>query len=621
MADDKSDEGQHLQDAGSSSTQEHVRQLDTRVDELTELLRSQHEMLRQRGITMPLGALESLRTLKTRSTSLAKRLNSTLDELRQLRALAGTTALINSSLDTDTVLNQVMDTVIQLTGAERGYIVLKDRETGELNQFRVARGLDREQLAGESEGEGKKSELIVSKTIVNEVAASGQPVLTDNASRDERYSGQQSIVSFALRSILAVPLKVRDEVIGVVYCDNRIVSGLFQATDRDLLTSFAHQAAVALENARLFESARQQLLQITEMRALLENILDSITSGVITVDADGTILTCNAAASGILGIDNSVRVIGMPLEDLLPPMDSAFYEALDLALSEGVQQLLEVEPILDQYGLRNWNVIVSALCDAVGGVYGIALVLDDLTEQKTREAQLAELRRYLPLALVENIRSVDDVNVSGQERIITMISTDVRGFTTFSERLQPERLMEIINKYLSLASDGINLYEGIVDKYMGDAVTGLFNTQLNPQEDHAERAVRAAMSIIYDLYALHEVMPEDQHLFYGIGIHTGPAYLGNVGSADRKEFAAIGEAVTVSKILEGNAGAGEIIISEATYELVKDVFDCEARAPENTKGRSDINRVYKVVKRKKGARTGNLFLDPELAELLKDLEE
>jgi len=270
-------------------------------------------------------------------------------------------------------------------------------------------------------------------------------------------------------------------------------------------------------------------------------------------------------------------------------------------------------------GLRTWNVIISALRDAQGNRQGLALVLDDMTEHLAREATLAEVRRYLPPALVENIRSLDNVDVIGQERMITCISTDVRGFTTFSEKLEPEELMKIINQYLSVASDAINLYEGIVDKYMGDAVTGLFNTQLNPQEDHAVRAVRAAMSIIYDLYALHEVMPEEQRLFYGIGIHTASAFLGNVGGAERKEFTAIGEATTISKILEANAAAGEVIISQATYEYVKDLFECEERVPEKTKG-EHIPVVYKILKRKKGGNTGALFLDPELADLLKDMD-
>jgi len=249
----------------------------------------------------------------------------------------------------------------------------------------------------------------------------------------------------------------------------------------------------------------------------------------------------------------------------------------------------------------------------------VALVLDDLTEQKAHEAQIAEVLRYVPKALVDNIRSLDDVDVGGQERVITALSTDVRGFTNFSEHLEPEELMEVINQYLRVASDSILLYEGIVDKYMGDAVVGLFNTQLNPQEDHARRAVQTAMTIIYDLYALHEVLPEEQCLFYGIGIHTGAAVLGNVGSEDRKEFTALGEAMDISKFLEGNAYGGDIIISASTYELVKDTFECEERSPHKMKkGFEDVTTIYKVLKRKKGVTTGQLFLDPELAELLND---
>lgn len=589
-----------------------VRQLTEQVDNIIELLRSQRDQLQQRGMTLPSGALDNLQSLRKRIDVLSRQLTNTYVELRQLRALADTTALINSSLETEAVLNQVMDTVISLTGAERGYIVLKNRQTGEFDQFQVARGLDTAQLADQS---GGRNELIVSKTIVNEVAQTGTPVLTDNASQDDRYRGQQSIVGFALRSILAVPLKVRDEVIGVVYCDNRVLAGLFQATDRDLLAAFANQAGVAIENARLFETARQQLAQLTEMRDLMDNIFDSIVNGVITLDNHGIINTCNAAAVAILRQDDAV--IGHQLREVMPPLGNEFVSVLEQVWRDGMQRVVECYPVI-QGEERTWNLIISLLRDAeTGDSQGMALVLDDLTEQKLREAQLRELRRYLPGALVDNFASIEDV--IGEEREITVIAADVRGFTTFSEQLQPEQVMQIINNYLSLASDAINLYEGIVDKYMGDAVTGLFNTQLNPQVDHPMRAVRAAMNLIYDLFALHEVMPEEQRLYYGVGIHTGSAFLGNVGSPERQEFAALGDANTIAKILEGNARAGEIIISEATYEMVKDHFDCEERMPEKTKGRTDIPRVYRVIKRKQGSKTGPLFIDPELADLLRDM--
>lgn len=613
-----SDEQSSNQDG--PTTQERVRQLSKQVDDLMALLQSQRELLKQRGMTLPAGSLENLRTLKKRIDGLTRHQTGTLVELQRLRALADTTALINSSLDTDSVLNQVMDTVINLTGAERGYIVLRNRKTGAFDEFRVARGIEQNQLMDTGdEPSDRKGEFIVSRTIVNEVAQTGEAVLTDNASQDDRYRGQQSIVGFALRSILAVPLKVRDEVIGVVYCDNRILAGLFQESDLAILKAFSNQAGVAIENARLFEQARSRLRQITEMRDLMDNVFDSIANGVITMDTTYRVLTVNQAAQRILGLPAQAEVTGMTIDDLLPPMHDAFNDALASVQQDGIQRVIDATPQVDG-STRIWSVIVSVLRDTAGMGTGVALVLDDLTEKRRREEQLSELRRYLPGALVDNLQNVDNINVRGQERIISVIATDVRGFSTFSEHLQPEQLMEIINKYLSLASDGINLYEGIVDKYMGDAVTGLFNTQLNPQEDHAIRAVRAALSIIYDLYALHEVMPEGERLFYGIGIHTGPAYLGNVGSPDRQEFSALGEAATIAKILESNAAAGEIIISEATYNIVQDYFECEPRIPKKTKGHDDLKQVYLVKRRKKGVNTSQLFLDPELRELLADLD-
>lgn len=596
--------------AAQPSAQEAVRQITRRVTDLIDLLRSHRDILLKRGMNLPSGSLDGLRTLKTRLDALLRQLVDTQGELKQLRALAETTALINSSLTTDDVLNQVMDTVILLTGAERGYIVLKNRDTGEM-EFTVARGMDQEQLSDE------KGELVVSNTIVNQVADSGEPVLTDNASQDARYQDQKSIVGYQLRSILAVPLKLRDEVIGVVYCDNRILAGLFKQHELELLTAFANQAGSAIENARLFERARAQLAEVSDLRARLDNIFTSIASGVVSVDNDDRVLISNAAAHEIILVDD---LKGKILKEALPEdINDEFFDILQRVRKEGIQADIEVEVPVDGT-TRYWKLIASPLRDTGGISNGVVIVVDDLTIQRQHEAQLAEVRRYLPGALIENIRNVDDIDVGGQEREITVFSSDVRGFTTFSERLQPEELMETINKYLSIATDSINLYEGIIDKYMGDAVTGFFNTQLNPQEDHPVRAVQAAMQLILDLKALHEVLPEDERLYFGIGVHTDIAVLGNVGGPDRKEFAALGDAVNISKYLEGNAGPGEVVISEATYRLVEDTFECEQIEPIRPKPGYEDVVIYRVIRKVKGAKTGALMLDPELAAMLAELE-
>ncbi|MEO1165252.1 MAG: adenylate/guanylate cyclase domain-containing protein, partial [Chloroflexota bacterium] len=157
--------------------------------------------------------------------------------------------------------------------------------------------------------------------------------------------------------------------------------------------------------------------------------------------------------------------------------------------------------------------------------------------------------------------------------------------------------------------------EGIVDKFMVDAVTGLFNTQLNPQMDHANRAVQAAMQLVLDLHAMHEVLPEDERLFYGIGVHTGEAVMGNVGGMGRKEFSALGDAPDVCKFLQEQAGPGEVIISQATFDLVANGWECE-RLDEHVRVKAGYEDVvcYRVVKRKKGTITS--LIDDELLALL-----
>jgi len=577
------------------SAQEQIRELTQRANDTLELLRSQRDVLRQRGMNLPGNSLDTLKALKNGVDKLSNVVANVLLELKQLRELVNTSSIINSSLDTGDVLNQVMDTVVRITGAERGYIALINRETGQMD-YPVRRGIDREQM--------EKGDLVVSSSIVNEVATTGEGLLTENASKDNRFQGHQSVIGFQLRSILAVPLKVRDDVIGVVYCDNRIIDGLFKASDLNLLKAFADQAAVAIENARLFESLQMQVAEMSEARDLLTSIFSSIAGGVITVNHDDVVTDCNNAAETIIGRTRDT-IMGFHIAEILLGMGSEFYESLTRVRENVVAERLTVRPSLDGVK-RYWNVIMSPLRDADGVTQGVVLVIDDQTEIRRRDEQLGIASNYMKLKL-ENIRDAAALDMGGQEREISMLHSDVRGFTTFSEQLEPERLMEIINAYISLASDAINLYDGVVDKYMGDAVTGLFNTQFNPQEDHALRAVRAAMSMKYDLLALHEVLPDEQRLYYGIGVHSGMAVLGNIGGAERKEFGALGDAPDLAKLLQENAERGEVLISAATYALVQDYYECEALEPRKTKGRSDFTVMYRVLKHKK--RTGTLNLD------------
>jgi adenylate cyclase len=577
-----SETGDAMTNATSNPVAE-IERLSKLALEVAEKVRTHRDLLAQRGMGVPPHAVENLTNVSTALSQITKRLDNSQIEIQQLRGLARTTELINSTLDLDAVLDDVVDAVISLTGAERGYIVLKEQD-GTLN-FRVAR--DNQQRKLDADG------FVVSRTIVDRVAQQGELVVTNNASEEAGFSAVESIVGFVLRSILCVPMKRKGVVTGVIYADNRAKQGLFGEREKRLVQAFANQAAVAIENVRLFERVRASLAEITAMKDLLDNIFTSIASGVITTDGEDRITTLNEAAARILDIHHE-QVIGQSLWSVLPPL----YEGFDRLVSEvrerNLQQTVEVDPVLSARGQISLNLKLSPLKDTAQVTQGVAIVLDDLTDLKQQQAQLSAVKRYLPPQMVDNIKSIDELELGGVEREVSILFCDVRGFTTFSESLQPEELMQTINKYLTVSSESIHEYEGIIDKYMGDAVVGLYNTQLNPQPDHALRAVYAALTMVKNVQQLHERLTPDHRLFYGIGVHTGLAVLGNVGSPRRKEFTAIGNSLQFAKSLQENALGGEVIISQDTYQIVRDHITAERIEPRKLKDQHEGKVMYRV---------------------------
>lgn len=576
---------------GQSSAQVELQRISKMAGDLARTLRAQRDLVQQRGMTLPSDALNSLQSVYEQLNGVVERMADEQIEVQQLRALARTTELINSTLDLDLVLNDVIDTVVALTRAECGYIILKNPETDEL-EFRVARNAEQRSLS--------EDEIRVSRSVIQHVAGTGEMIVTMDAVEDPRFNKEESILEMVLRSILCVPLIRKGTLTGMIYADNRVRPDLFGAREQALVQAFANQAAVAIENARLFESVRASLAEITAFKNLMDNVFASIASGVITTDSDDRVTTFNAAAARILGIPTQDSV-GQSLWSVLPPLYEGFDKLLQKVQAQKTDETVEAEPLLSTRGQISLTLHLSPLKgDDPNAVQGVAIVLNDVTELKQRNAQLSTIRRYLPPAMVDNIQVIDRSQLGGEEREVSILSCDVRGFTTFSETLEPEAVMEIINKFLTVSSDAIHVGEGIIDKFMGDAVVGLFNTQLNPQSDHARRAVNAAMMMARNVEALHQVVPPHHRLFYGIGVHTGTAVLGNVGSPSRKEFTAIGDSLQFAKLLQENALGGEVLVSQETYNLVKDTFEAELLTPRKVKDRSGFDRMYRITGAKEG---------------------
>jgi PAS domain S-box-containing protein len=472
-----------------------------------------------------------------------------------------------------------MDNVIELTGAERGYIVLRDEDTGNL-EFRVARGMDRETLAHRS------SE--VSRTIVTEVAETGKPVVTTNAQADPRFHAQESVVSYSLRSILCVPLRVRDKVIGVMYADNRIKSGLFGERERDMLTTFANQAAVAIDNARLFA-------RVSYAQRLMANIFASITSGVITTDTLDKITLFNRAAESILGIQPGnhhgihYREALVPLESVLPPLVDRVKET-DAAIQD-----FEAEPRVPGRGQISLNVTLSPLKDDDNETQGVAIVFNDVTERKRFERERGMVKRYLPAELVDRLADMQELRMGGTREVVTILFADIIGFTSYSERHDPEQVVEIINRYYEHITRIIRENEGIVDKYEGDAVMAHFGTPLRPLVDHAWRAVLTAWESRLAIRAYHKRIDPADRLYLKFGINTGEAIAGNVGTQEQMDYTLIGDAVNLSRRLQENATGDQILLGANTYHLVRDKVRVKQLEPMPVKGREALAEVYEVI--------------------------
>jgi len=500
-----------------------------------------------------------------------------------LQALAGIGQVVNSTLELDEVLKIVMDTIVRLTEAERGFLMLRNAD-GEM-ESRIARNWEQESI--------NKSEFAISRTIVERVIETGEAILTTNAREDPRFDGQESIIAFNLRSILCVPLTVKTDLIGVIYTDNRIRSGIFSEADRDLLLSFANQAAVAIENARLFSSLKVTLEEVTELKNLMDDVFASIVSGVITADVENQVTLCNRAASSILGYA-AAEIVGRKLDDIIPAFANDIQPHLtSVRDSEQPVVGLELSPTLPERGHVDWHLNLSPLKDAGSKTQGVAIVLDDLTERKRLEAQRKLFERMVSPAVIDQL-DPNSLQLGGKRIDITALFADVRGFTSFSESQEPEKLVSILNRYLGAMAEAVLSQEGTIDKFMGDAIMAWFNAPV-PQKDHTLRAVKTALGIREAFEALYKELPEDEHLAFGAGIHYGDAILGLIGTDRRLEYTAISDSVNTAKRLQENSAKNQIIISKVAYERVKKEIEARPISPVAAKGKTAPLEVFEVL--------------------------
>lgn len=574
-----------------------IQQIIDLVEETSASLRSQRDILKMRGMSLPPAAMQTLTLISNDLKHLLDGVLGEQTELGQLRSLADTSAMINSSLDLDEVLNSSMDVVITLTDAERGYIILRDPNTGEM-EYRVTRESELLPLQGDA---GTPQ---ISQTILAEVLETGEPLLADNAYKDERLQSGQSIAAMTLRSVLCVPLKYKDQIIGVVYVDNRLRSGVFTEREKNLLSAFANQASVAIENARLYKRIQSSLMEILSIKELMDNVFASVGSGIIATDSRHKVDVYNRAAAHILNRE-SERAVGQPLNEVLPSISANLDAFLAKVRGKDKAQVMDAEMEVEGRGRVALNIKLSPLKNDQNAIQGVAMVIDDLTETRDREETLNLVKRYLPPELVDQITEISQLGFGGIRREVTCLFVEVRPISSFPADFRPQQIMEQLNIYFAAATEVIHQHKGIVDKYMGTEIMVLFNTQLNPMEDHALRAAETAIAIratFEDLYKQLGINPQPP--YYRIGMNSGVATLGNVGSLNRREFSAIGSTINQSKRMQENAEYGQIIMSQATHKHLMHQMNgqplttirLEDREPIQVKGVKEKIQIYEVFK-------------------------
>lgn len=287
-------------------------------------------------------------------------------EISNYKTLLEISALVNSSLVTDDILQVVMKRAIEMMKAERGFLMLLD-ENNQL-QFRTVYNLCKEELMQE--------DFKFSGSVANKVALTGESVYTSDAQNDERYSKQKSIAELNLRSIMCVPLKIQDRTIGVIYLDNSSEARLFLESDLYLFELFATQAAIAINNSRLYE-------KILRLKRFNENVVSNTPVGLLVLNGQTKIVTMNSAAERVFhrSFMPDIRLDSLLTGNTLDRWQQSCQSVISSGISESISKCYisvgEEERVL--------SVKFSPIEEVDQSGRGVIIVIEDITEKTILE--------------------------------------------------------------------------------------------------------------------------------------------------------------------------------------------------------------------------------------------
>ena len=242
---------------------------------------------------------------------------------------------------------------------------------------------------------------------------------------------------------------------------------------------------------------------------------------------------------------------------------------------------------------------------------GVIFLLDSYVEKLAESHSDAEkyksaLMSYADPTVQQQLQySVDQHQIKSDKRNVAVLFSDIRGFTSMTEKMLVEEVVYILNDYFAFSTDAINKNKGKVNKFIGDAVMAIFEDPPAYQEGEsaAKNAINAALSMVENFHAAmprwKDKLSSPFNCDVGIGVHYGEAILGNLGSNERMEYTAIGDTVNFTSRLCSLAKPGQVRVSESCFERVHDVFDGQAQEPVAVKGKTGLHATYVVSRRRR----------------------
>ncbi|HXP95779.1 MAG TPA: GAF domain-containing protein [Telmatospirillum sp.] len=483
---------------------------------------------------------------------------------------------ISSELKLGPLLQKIMAAITRMLDAERSTLFINDEKTKEL-YTEIGQGLGATSIR-----------LPNHLGIAGTVFTSGQSVNIPHAYADLRFNPAfDRQTGFFTRSILCVPVTNKTgKVIGVTQVLNKRGSS-FTADDGTRLKAFTSQISIGLENAKLFDD-------VQNIKNYNESILESMTNGVITMNEDGKIVTCNAAGC---------RIFKVALADILDRPSADFFTGENAWLIEKVKTVVETgrdEVFVDTQLVvgedrLSVNVTVMPLASANDKMLGSLVMVEDISSEKRMKSTMS---RYMDPALADQLLASGADLLGGHSVEATILFSDVRSFTTLSEELGPQGIISLLNEYFTLMVDCLTEQGGMLDKFIGDAIMAVFGTARR-HEDDADRAVRSAIGMMTELAGFNQRRLADgkRPIDIGIGINTDTVVSGNIGSPKRQDYTVIGDGVNLAARLESACKqyGAHILISEYTIKKLKGTYRAREIDRVVVKGKTKPVAIFEIV--------------------------